>query len=240
MTALAVSAPSPAISSALSPAALFARRLAALAIDLALCAALLIGFVHAANAAFGAFGLRPFHPFWLTDPPVAASALERGEPIIERELDGTRRESFYNRETRMHAEGSVFVYGVVEMHTTGVDGQTRIARSEILVGRSANHVARLWATALLFVIAPLLLAALCEAGRAQATPGKRALGLIVTDRGGRRLTWRRALARQALKLGEVVTTFGGGYLLVLLAERPDAFHDTLAGTRVVPAGATPS
>jgi uncharacterized RDD family membrane protein YckC len=233
MIGAAVSA-APLPPAALSRPALFARRLAALAIDVALCAALLIGFVHAANAAFGAFGLRPFHPFWLATPPVVASALERGEPIVERELDGTRRESFYNRETRVHADGSVFVYGVVEMHTT-VDGRTQIARSELLVGRSAGHVARLWTTAALFVLAPLLLATCCEASRAQATPGKRVLGLIVTDREGRRLTWRRALARQALKLGEVVTTFGGGYLLVLLAERPDAFHDTLAGTRVAPA-----
>ncbi|MFM7345460.1 MAG: RDD family protein, partial [Tagaea sp.] len=54
----------------------------------------------------------------------------------------------------------------------------------------------------------------------------------VTDRDGARMGWGRELARQVLKLCDVVTT-GFGYALAFMTGSGQALHDILAGTRVV-------
>lgn len=71
-----------------------------------------------------------------------------------------------------------------------------------------------------------------EASSWQATPGKRLLGLAVTDEAGARLSFPRATGRYFGKvLSEVLLALG--YLMILVTERKQGLHDKLAGTLVV-------
>jgi uncharacterized RDD family membrane protein YckC len=73
---------------------------------------------------------------------------------------------------------------------------------------------------------------LMESSVWQATVGKRAMGLVVTDTHGHRLGIGRAFLRF---LGRVLCgmTLGTGYLLVLITSRRQGLHDLLARTIVV-------
>jgi uncharacterized RDD family membrane protein YckC len=79
---------------------------------------------------------------------------------------------------------------------------------------------------------PILYFALFEASSWQGSPGKLALGLVVTDLRGRRLGFARALARQGLKLLDVATSMVT-FLIAAFTDRGQAIHDRLAGTLVV-------
>ncbi|MGH8184093.1 MAG: RDD family protein [Rhodanobacteraceae bacterium] len=82
-----------------------------------------------------------------------------------------------------------------------------------------------------FVIAWLYFA-LCEASAWQATPGKLALGLKVTDECGRRIGFGRASGRYFGKLlsGLILDI---GYMLAGWTARKQALHDLMAGCCVV-------
>ncbi len=74
--------------------------------------------------------------------------------------------------------------------------------------------------------------ALFEASSWQATPGKRALKLYVTDLAGRPVTfWRASIRFFARKLSEL--TFLVGYVLAGFTEKKQALHDLLAGCLVL-------
>ena len=70
-----------------------------------------------------------------------------------------------------------------------------------------------------------------ESSAWQATVGKRALGLKVTNARGERIGFARAAARFAAKVLSVLTLCLG-YLLVLVTPRRQALHDLIAGTLV--------
>jgi uncharacterized RDD family membrane protein YckC/Tfp pilus assembly major pilin PilA len=85
---------------------------------------------------------------------------------------------------------------------------------------------------LMFWIGRWLYFALMESGEQQATLGKRAMGIKVTDEYGRRVSFGQATGRY----------FGGflsslildiGYMLAGWTERKQALHDLMAGTFVV-------
>lgn len=71
-----------------------------------------------------------------------------------------------------------------------------------------------------------------ESSEKQATFGKQALGLIVTDLDGNRLDFTKATIRYFSKL-----VFGGilliGYILIGFTEKKQGLHDMIAGTYVV-------
>ncbi len=69
----------------------------------------------------------------------------------------------------------------------------------------------------------------------QATPGKLALGLRVTDLEGRRITLGRSLARNAVRLTNVLTALIPFvcYVAVAWTARKQGFHDLLAKTLVL-------
>lgn len=71
-----------------------------------------------------------------------------------------------------------------------------------------------------------------ESSRWQATPGKKALGLRVTDLEGRRLSFIRASARH---FGKIISSllFGIGFLMAGFTEKKQALHDMLAGCLVL-------
>jgi uncharacterized RDD family membrane protein YckC len=66
----------------------------------------------------------------------------------------------------------------------------------------------------------------------QATIGKMALGLVVTDLAGSRLTFGRATGRYFAKIVSSLTLMIG-YLMQPFTEKRQALHDLLAGTLVI-------
>ena len=75
-----------------------------------------------------------------------------------------------------------------------------------------------------------------ESSRRQATLGKMALGIRVTDLDGRRVSFARASGRW---FGKILSSliFGIGYLMVAFTEKKQGLHDMIAGTRVMRSGA---
>lgn len=85
---------------------------------------------------------------------------------------------------------------------------------------------------LLSLVIQWLYFALFESGSAQATPGKRVLGIKVVDDRGRRIGFGRASGRF---LGKILSgaLLGIGYLMAGWTERKRALHDMVADTCVV-------
>lgn len=90
-----------------------------------------------------------------------------------------------------------------------------------------------------YFIAPLLYFSLCESSRWQASIGKLAIGLKVTDVNGNRLSFLRALARY---VAHFITnlTFAIGYIINVFTSRQQALHDLIVGTLVVYKEVTPN
>ena len=74
--------------------------------------------------------------------------------------------------------------------------------------------------------------ALLESSTWQATLGKKALGLEVTDMHGARISFGHATGRWAARYISVMT-LGIGYLMAGFTERKQALHDMIAGTLVI-------
>jgi uncharacterized RDD family membrane protein YckC len=75
--------------------------------------------------------------------------------------------------------------------------------------------------------------ALLESSEWEGTAGKKALGLIVTDMEGRRVTFARASGRH---FGKIVTSFiplGIGYAMAGFTQKRQALHDILASCLVL-------
>lgn len=83
----------------------------------------------------------------------------------------------------------------------------------------------------LYMITAWLYEALLLASAKQATLGKMAMGLLVTDYDGRRLTFGRATGRHFAKYLSSAT-FGIGYILVAFTDRKQGLHDLVASTLV--------
>lgn len=77
-----------------------------------------------------------------------------------------------------------------------------------------------------------LYGALCESSEWQATPGKKALGLKVTDESGQRIDFTRATLRFFCQILSGLL-MGIGYLMAAFTARKQALHDMLARTLVV-------
>lgn len=117
-----------------------------------------------------------------------------------------------------------------------VAGGAALAASRLGEGGRLAVAAGLLAT---LATGPWLYYALLECGPDRATPGKRALGLVVTDAAGGRLGFGRATARWfARALSTLPLSLG--YALAAVPPRKRALHDLVTGTQVVrrrPAGA---
>ncbi len=77
--------------------------------------------------------------------------------------------------------------------------------------------------------------ALMESSEWQATLGKKALGLVVTDMAGQRVSFGRATGRHFAKIITNLASFGIGlgYLMAVFTEKKQALHDMLAGCLVL-------
>jgi uncharacterized RDD family membrane protein YckC len=74
--------------------------------------------------------------------------------------------------------------------------------------------------------------AFCESSAWQATLGKLALGIRVTDLQGKRISLPRALGRYPAKFLSWII-FGIGFLMVAWTQRKQGLHDMIAGTLVL-------
>jgi len=74
--------------------------------------------------------------------------------------------------------------------------------------------------------------ALQESSAKMATLGKQALGIVVTDLDGQRISFGKATARHFSKIlsGLILLI---GYIMAAFTEKEQALHDILAGTLVV-------
>ncbi len=70
-----------------------------------------------------------------------------------------------------------------------------------------------------------------ESSSMQATLGKKALGMVVTDLSGNRISFLRAMGRYFAKIisGVILCI---GYIMVAFTERRQGLHDMIAGTLV--------
>jgi uncharacterized RDD family membrane protein YckC len=85
---------------------------------------------------------------------------------------------------------------------------------------------------MLSLIGQWLYFALMESSSWQATLGKKALGLVVTDMSGRRISFARATGRY---FGKIVSglTLLIGFIMAGFTERKQALHDMIASTLVL-------
>ncbi|HEY9605902.1 MAG TPA: RDD family protein [Allocoleopsis sp.] len=84
---------------------------------------------------------------------------------------------------------------------------------------------------LLGIIVGWLYFALQESSSKQATLGKQAIGIIVTDLNGERVSFGKATARHFGKIISLILLIG--YLIVAFTEKKQALHDIMAGCLVV-------
>ena len=101
-----------------------------------------------------------------------------------------------------------------------------------LVGMFAAFVAAAGAYWILAQAIQILYFTLMESSRHQATLGKMALGLKVTDMNGLKLDFTKAFVRN---LGKILSNFTMliGYIMAGFTEKKQALHDMIAGTLVV-------
>jgi uncharacterized RDD family membrane protein YckC len=83
------------------------------------------------------------------------------------------------------------------------------------------------------IVATWLYTSILQSSSRQATVGKMALGLIITDLDGNRISFARASGRY---LATFLTnlTLGIGYLMVIWTKRKQTLQDKVAGTVVIP------
>jgi uncharacterized RDD family membrane protein YckC len=83
------------------------------------------------------------------------------------------------------------------------------------------------------LVATWLYHALMESSEWQATVGKKALGMVVTDMEGKRVTFWRSTGRHFGKIVTNLIPMFIGYIMAGFTERKQALHDMLAGCVVL-------
>jgi uncharacterized RDD family membrane protein YckC len=91
--------------------------------------------------------------------------------------------------------------------------------------------ANLWLNFVSIIIGVAYFAGM-ESSTWQATLGKKALGLVVTDVSGNRITFMRGVGRYFAKFLSAIILFIG-FIMVAFTERKQGLHDILAGTLVL-------
>lgn len=89
-----------------------------------------------------------------------------------------------------------------------------------------------WAITGLFYLAVILYFPLMESSKWQATLGKRAVGIIVTDLDGKRIGFGKALGRFFAKIISGIILYIG-FIMAGFTERKQGLHDMIAGTLVI-------
>jgi len=85
----------------------------------------------------------------------------------------------------------------------------------------------------LSIVASWIYSAYLESSPNQGTLGKMALGLIVTDLQGRRISFGHATGRFFAKIITGLIPLGIGYMMAGFTEKKQALHDMIAATLVL-------
>jgi uncharacterized RDD family membrane protein YckC len=168
-------------------------------------------------------------------PPAAASPLA-GQPLVPPSaaisFGGQRFAGFWVRFLAYFIDRIILMVGslILVLPAILVFGLPAVGRARML-----GHIA---GASTVFLLLPLglLLNWLYEAGflssLRQATPGKMALSLVVTDLAGGRISFGRATGRFFGRYLSSMTLLIG-YLIQPFTERRQALHDLVAGTLVL-------
>lgn len=161
---------------------------------------------------------QPAHHF-LTFPSEAPAhaAMPEGQPRA------VRYAGFWLRAVAVLLDGIIFFIGALVV---------TFVLSLVAGGLLDPDTTALWLLYAFSFLGNWLFYAGFEASAYRATPGKRLLGLAVTDLQGRRLTFARATGRH---FGKILSglIFYIGYLMAGFTKRKQALHDMLAGCLVV-------
>ena len=90
---------------------------------------------------------------------------------------------------------------------------------------------------LLGIVGTFVYFAYMESSESQATVGKIALGIQVTDVNGSRISFGKALGRTAAKILSALILYIG-FIMAAFTQRKQGLHDLIAGTLVVKKGST--
>lgn len=104
--------------------------------------------------------------------------------------------------------------------------------ASVLLAAEHQYYLAMWPAIVLSGLMVWLYFALCESSAWQATIGKRALGIRVTDLHGQRISFPRALGRYLAKLLSAFLLCIG-FLMVAWTQRKQGLHDLLANTLVL-------
>ena len=96
----------------------------------------------------------------------------------------------------------------------------------------AEQVATIFRLRIVAAVLAWLYYAAFESSKFQATPGKMALGIIVTDYEGERISFGKATGRYFSKIISAIILFIG-YIMAAFTEQKQALHDIMAGTLVI-------
>jgi uncharacterized RDD family membrane protein YckC len=101
-----------------------------------------------------------------------------------------------------------------------------------VAGMVATIMAAVGTVWILAMIIQILYFTFMESSKYQATVGKLALGLMVTDMNGGKLDFTKALVRNLCRIISNITMLIG-YIIAGFTEKKQALHDIIAGTLVV-------
>lgn len=101
-----------------------------------------------------------------------------------------------------------------------------------VAGMVATIAAAMGTVWILAMIIQILYFTFMESSKYQATVGKLALGLMVTDVNGAKLDFTKALVRNLCRIISNITMLIG-YIIAGFTEKKQALHDIIAGTLVV-------
>jgi uncharacterized RDD family membrane protein YckC len=119
---------------------------------------------------------------------------------------------------------------------TGVASQLQFAARHPNVQNPAGAAAvglTILVMIVLAIVLPWLYHAYLESGPKQATWGKQAIGLYVTDLSGNPVTFARASGRFFAKIITGLIPLAIGYIMAAFTERRQALHDMIAGCLVL-------
>lgn len=90
----------------------------------------------------------------------------------------------------------------------------------------------IWLLYIVTILSPWIYHAAFESSSKQATPGKMAVGIKVTDLNGRRIGFGKATGRYFGKIVSMVI-IGIGFIMIAFTEKKQGLHDKMAGCLVV-------
>ena len=187
----------------------------------------------AASAATTPAGVQP-NPQGPAQAPTAlppAYAAPVPPPMYLPPTNATRYGGFWIRVVAAIIDAMLL--GVVVWPVLGILGLSiGLAGHQVSMPEIGVHLVRGIVGWVLFLGAGWLYEATLESSSKQATVGKMAVGLKVTDEYGQRISFARACARYFSKiLSRMILLIG--YIMVGFTQRKQGLHDMIAGTLVV-------